>query len=368
MTIFVQIHLLVDYPAANLNRDDSGRPKTLIYGGVERLRVSSQSVKRALRTGAVFIGELGDVLGMRAQTFGTLLEEVLMAEPYNLDRKTAIKKARLLIEHDKLGSLKKEKGGKDATSETAQLAHLGPDEIARLRGLAARLAAGEALEEKEALVLLERPRAADIALFGRMLADNPGFNVEAAVQIAHAFTTHAAEVEDDYFTAVDEIKVARKEADRGAGFVGVQQYGAGVFYQYACLDTRLLLENLSGDVALAKRTAAALVKALAETSPRGKQNSFASRSKARYGLVEVGEQAPRTLASAFLDPIRKADYLERSVEALRGLRAGFDKAYDAGADETAEMLVAVEGEKSSGTLADLVKLAGRAVERQAGAA
>jgi CRISPR system Cascade subunit CasC len=362
MTAFVQIHLLVDYPAANLNRDDSGRPKTVIYGGAERLRVSSQSVKRALRTGPVFQAALAGALGTRAQSFGDILIDILTKPPHGLERAVAVQRARAVVEHDRLGKLKAAPKGREEIADTEQLAHLGPDEIERLEALAERVVAGGALDDNAMLVLTERPRAADIAMFGRMLADNPGHNVDASVQIAHAFTTHAVEVEDDYFTAVDELKQARREADRGAGFVGVQQFGAGLFYQYACLDTRTLLANLSGDVDLAARAAAALVEGLATTSPKGKQNSFASRAIANYALVEVGPQQPRTLASAFQTPVRGEGQTAKSVEALRKLRRDFAVAYGPGSDEQAEMEIG-----GAGTLAALTALAGKAVRDAAAA-
>ena len=159
-------------------------------------------------------------------------------------------------------------------------------------------------------VLTERPRAADIAMFGRMLADIPKFNVEAAAQVAHAFTTHRAVVEDDYFTAVDELKAERKEADKGAGFVGVAEFGTGLFYLYACVNASLLADNLRDDKELAGKTAAAFIEALAKTSPSGKQNSYASRSHATYGLVETGSQQPRSLAAAFLKPVGSNEAME----------------------------------------------------------
>lgn len=356
MTTFIQLHFLVDYPAANLNRDDSGRPKTLIYGGAERLRISSQSIKRALRTGAVFNERLKGALGTRAQSFGSILEVALIEG--GMARDKAIAKAKEVVAHDKLGKIKKAKSADEDTSDTEQLAHLGPDEIERLEALAEHVANDGTLDEKTMAVLLERPKAADIAMFGRMLADNPGYNVEAAAQVAHAFTTHRQEVEDDYFTAVDELKAARKDADRGAGFVGVQQFGAGLFYQYACLDASLLKANLSGDTDLAAQAAAALVEGLATTSPKGKQNSYASRSIARYGLVEVGPQTPRTLASAFLKPVGGNNLFGKSVERLQGLRQDFTRAYGSGCDASAEFIVAVDGDATpGGDLAGLIQLA-----------
>ena len=137
---------------------------------------------------------------------------------------------------------------------------------------------------------------ADIAMFGRMLADNADFNREAAVQVAHAFTTHRVTVEDDFYTAVDDLKT--KAEDAGAGFVGELGFGSGLFYLYVCIDGDLLVANLGGNGGVAKSAVAALAEALATVSPGGKQASFASRARAEYLLVEKGSQQPRTLGSA----------------------------------------------------------------------
>ena len=136
-------------------------------------------------------------------------------------------------------------------------------------------------------------------MFGRMLADNADFNREAAVQVAHAYTTHRVAVEDDFYTAVDDLKT--KAEDAGAGFVGELGFGSGLFYLYVCIDTDLLVANLGGNDGLAAKSAvAALTEALATVSPGGKQASFASRSRAAYLLVEKGDQQPRTFAGAFV--------------------------------------------------------------------
>ncbi len=352
MSTFIQAHFLVAYPAANLNRDDSGRPKTMIYGGAERLRISSQSLKRAVRTSTVFDEQLHGHVGSRSQTFGKLLEEELMKPPHNLDADAAAKKAAVVIQKDKLGTIK-------SGSDTEQLAHLSPEEMTRLKALAARVASADVLEEKDALVLTERPKAADIAMFGRMLAENPRYNVEAAAQVAHAFTTHRAVVEDDYFTAVDELKAQRKDTDKGAGFVGVAEFGTGLFYLYACVNSSLLVDNLRDDKDLAAKTTAAFIEALAKTSPSGKQNSFASRAHALYGLVETGSQQPRSLAAAFLKPVDAAreeggDLLLASTVRLVALRKAYEHAYGKGCDHHKSMKLLPQPE---GNLADLVRLA-----------
>ncbi|QCI66840.1 type I-E CRISPR-associated protein Cas7/Cse4/CasC [Phreatobacter stygius] len=351
MTRFLQLHLLTPYAAANLNRDDTGRPKTLNFGGAERLRISSQSLKRAFRISDVFIQGLPGALGKRSQHFAHELVAALIAR--GLSEEEARARAEAVIKHDKLGKVKK------GQAATEQLVHLGPDELATIAGLADRLAASADLNEKKVLVLKDKPRAADIAMFGRMLADNPGFNVEAAVQVAHAFTTHRATVEDDYYTAVDDIKNADDEADRGAGFIGVQEFGAGLFYLYICVNADLLVDNLSGDTALAADAVEALIRAAATVSPSGKQNAFASRAKARYALLEIGKETPRSLASAFQHAVGgrsgEDDHFEASYRRLTDLRNGFAAAYGEASQGT-EMKVAADG---SGSLADLVG-AGRA--------
>jgi CRISPR system Cascade subunit CasC len=353
MSRFIQLHLLTAYPAANLNRDDTGRPKTLTFGGAERLRVSSQSLKRAFRTSSVFTEGLPGALGKRSQDFMRALVSAL--EGRGLDAVEAVARAEALIEHDKLGKVKKGKG------QTEQLVHLGPDELATIESLADRLASGTALDEKAMLILKDKPRAADIAMFGRMLADNSGFNVDAAVQVAHAFTTHRVSVEDDYYTAVDDLKNADPDQDRGAGFIGVQEYGAGLFYLYICINADLLVENLSGDAALCADTVEAMIRAAATVSPTGKQNAFASRAKASYLLIEIGEETPRTLAAAFQHAVgsrrNEEDQIEASITRIRDLRAGFAKAYDERFDVTKEMVV---GEDGGFSLSDVI-VAARAV-------
>lgn len=359
MSIFLQLHVLTAYPAANLNRDDTGRPKTLIFGGQERLRVSSQSLKRAIRTSDVFADALGGALGTRSNIFaGSLVKELRARE---MAEEEIYKRVGTVIEKDKLGKLKKDK-----PTDTEQLVHLAPEELARLNALADRLVEGSDLAGKEALVLVDKPRAADIALFGRMLADNPAYNVEAAAQVAHAFTTHRVSVEDDYYTAVDDLKAANLEADRGAGFIGVQEYGAGIFYLYVCVDVSLLARNLPGDNnALATAAAEALVDAACTVSPKGKQNSYASRAYASFALAEMGSRAPRTLAAAFLKPVGAVgenDYGAASAERLLELRGKFDDAY--GKCWSKDSVMDVPGGK--GSLSELKALAREAVNATAG--
>jgi CRISPR system Cascade subunit CasC len=343
MSHFLQLHLLTFYPPSNLNRDDTGRPKTATVGGVPRLRISSQALKRAWRTSSVFAERLREHRGERTQRFGEEIQAHLRERGTAPERALAI--ARDIAQH--FGKVKPER---DATpARTEQLAFISPEERAAALDLADRIAGGEAVELTPEQLLRHTDTAADIAMFGRMLADNPIYNREAAVQVAHAITTHRVTVEDDYYTAIDDLKTA--DEDAGAGFVGELGFGSGIFYIYACVDTALLVRNLGGERALAAASCAALAEAGATVSPKGKQPSFAARARAHYIRAEFGNAQPRTLAGAFVRPVAGADLASCSVTRLEDWRQKLDRAYGPAAEADATMDVAAE----RGTLAEIVE-------------
>ena len=348
MTDFLQLHLLTAYGPSNLNRDDTGRPKSVVFGGVPRLRVSSQSLKRAWRESTVFRDGLDGHLARRTQRLGADLLDHLRKG--GMDDERSLEVARDIA--GVFGKLRKVSDKDDATF-IEQLAFVSPEERATAFELADRALAGGEVAATPEEVLQKADSAADIAMFGRMLADNPRFNREAAVQVAHAITTHRAIAEDDYYTAVDDLKSRDEPDDAGAGFVGVQEYGAGVFYLYVCVDRGLLLDNLGGSQAVRDASLAALAEAAATVSPRGKQASFASRSCAIYALAERGGEQPRSLAAAFLKPVAGEDQGTASVNALEGFRDRVDAAYGDRADDRCTL--DVNGGK--GTLQELVAFA-----------
>ena len=358
MTTFLQMHVLTAYAPSNLNRDDSGRPKTADFGGVPRLRVSSQSLKRAWRTSAVFGDRLRGHMGARTQRIGHEVHAHLTTGGMSEDQATTV--ARAIAEH--FGKLA---DPKDANPTfTRQLAFIAPEERARAFGLADRALAGEAIKPAPGDLLLRADSAADIAMFGRMLADNPSYNREAAVQVAHALTTHACAVEDDYYVAVDDLKRAEDREDSGTSFIGVQEFGAGLFYLYACIDIDLLRRNLDGDASLARDAVAALLEAAATVAPRGKQASFASRARASYMLVERGSQQPRSLAASFLKPVDArregdGDVVEASIGRIEGFRTRLDEVYGSCADDRSAFLVTPG--RALGSLQETVSFAREAV-------
>jgi CRISPR system Cascade subunit CasC len=353
MTTFLQLHLLTAYAPSNLNRDDTGRPKTAEFGGVQRLRVSSQSLKRAWRTSSAFVARVGDRVGSRTQRLGLDLQAYMIEK--GMDAKDAQAAARAIAVT--FGKLEDEKG--DKATLIKQLAFISPEERKRAFGFADRAIRGEKVAPTAADLLSRDDGAADIAMFGRMLADNPKFNREAAVQVAHALTTHRAAVEDDYYVAVDDLKDPADREDAGTSFIGVQEFGAGLFYLYVCVDCDLLSGNLGGDVELAKQTVSALIECAATVAPGGKQASFASRARASFGLVELGTQQPRSLAAAFMMPVDRkdedGDVVSASISRLLGFRANLDQVYGPCADDHAQFQATPQS--ASGSLADLLKFA-----------
>jgi len=341
MTRFIQLHLLTSYPPSNLNRDDAGNPKTARVGGIERLRISSQSLKRAWRTSDVFQQRLAGNIGTRTKRLG---REAFQAF---IDAGIAEKKATEWASQiaKVYGSVKK-----DQPLEIEQLVHIAPEERETLDALIRKIAEEKREPSGEELkTLLHEQHAVDIAMFGRMLAAQPDYNAEAAVQVAHAFGVHASVIEDDYFTAVDDLNVS----DSGAGHVGEAGFAAAVFYQYVCIDRDRLKENLAGDEALTKKALGALAEAVLTVGPSGKQNSFASRARAHYALAEKGPQQPRSLSLAFVAPVTGVNYAADAISALKKIQQNMDAVYGDCADSRCEIDVLA----GHGTMKEFVEFA-----------
>ncbi len=350
MSRFLQLHFLTVYPPSNPNRDDQGRPKTASFGGAPRLRLSSQSIKRAVRESDVMTRELTGAMGVRTQRIGEAIRDTLLAEGAAEAEVT-----KIVTEIVRIFGVIDAEAQKKGAIRTRQLAFISPQERSLALDLARKALAGEALPKDKALrseILRHADGAADIAMFGRMLADDPEYNREAAVQVSHALTTHRALVEDDFFTAVDDLKSAAEDA--GAGFVGDAGFGSGVYYLYACVDCDLLEENLAGDRALATRAVAALAEGLATTAPSGKQNSFAHRPRAGHIRAEFGAQQPRSLAGAFFKPVAGEDLMAASVAALEEMAGKMDTAYGPACDRT-EVMDLGRGDGSLGAIRAFVE-------------
>jgi len=370
MSTFIQLHMLTSYPPSNLNRDDLGRPKTAVMGGKNRLRVSSQSLKRAWRTSEIFEKTLDGHIGTRTRRLGK--EKIISELPKDNPVSEVWAKDILAVygePDDEPGMLKQlvfvspaeEKVLKEFLQEVKDALsnnNTGGAAIQEIRSLQAKRSEKTKAEDKkkitnqivgklrDLLLIAKITSAFDIAMFGRMLASSPTHNIEAAVQVAHAITVHEVAVEDDYFTAVDDLNRGKEEM--GAAHIGETEFAAGVFYLYACINRDLLLENLGGDTELADKAIAALMEASAKVSPSGKQSSFASR--ASYILAEKGNQQPRSLSVAFLKPVKGENILTTAISELEKRRDNFDKVYGPCYDD----FKTLNAETGEGSLAEII--------------
>ena len=319
-----EIHMLKNYPPTNLNRDDTGAPKTCVFGGVTRGRISSQCLKRSWRTSDLFKTEVGEEnLGVRTRKLPALVADKLLelgVAPALVD---AVK-PRITGFGNKDG-----KETKDGT--TAQVIFFAPQDIeAAALAVKEKIAGCKTAKDVEKLKAKDlqeavtgadiRPITLDIALFGRMVTCDAFRDVEAAMQVAHAISTNKVCVESDYFTAMDDLLRGETIDEKGAAMIGDLDYNASCYYLYASLDTDELLENLkySEDAeAIVKKALPALLRAMAFTDPSGKQNSFAGHVLPSAVMVECKtRKVPTSMVNAFVKPAGTADPVEDSIRKL----------------------------------------------------
>lgn len=353
MTTFLQFHVLTSYGPSNPNRDDQGRPKQAMVGGAPRLRLSSQSVKRALRESSFFALDLKGNLGIRTKRlYEGLVEQLVKGGAAVTSAHKAAEEVAGIF-----GKLEAPRKDAPEAKVATTLAFISPAEWALAHDMAAKVLVGDALpkdKDLKKLVLRRADGAVDIAMFGRMLADDADFNRDAAVQVSHAITTHAAQAEEDWYSAVDDLN---KAEDTGAAHLGESAFGSGIFYQYVCVNVDLLMENLGGDADLAARGLNALSRALAVATPTGKQNSHAHRPRACYIRAERGPQAPRDLTGAFFHPIKMQPWAAQSVAALEDTAAKIDRAYGLACDA----MVVMDVERGIGTLDEIAAFAAASI-------
>lgn len=344
MTTFIQLHLLTAYAPSNLNRDDLGRPKTAKMGNTDRLRISSQSLKRAWRTSDCFYQSLSDHIGSRSRRFAQDWVYKPMIDngiSEKIAKESAIKIA------GQFGKLKNEKSPKDPLTnlEIEQLVHISSNEQQAIKQLVDLLISEKREPTDNEVKLLRKENSSiDIALFGRMLADSPAFNIEAACQVSHALGVSTVTIENDFFTAVDDLN--NYDVDAGSAHLGSRGFASALFYTYVCISRDLLLENLNGDEVLVEKTLKALTESAAKVAPTGMQNSFASRAYTSYLLIEKGSQQPRSLAVAYFNPIRSQDLVNDAIIRLEEQRDKFDKVYG----QCADSRYVLNSETGEGTL------------------
>lgn len=311
----VDIHVIQTVPPSNLNRDDTGSPKNAIYGGVRRARVSSQAWKRAARLDFDTYLDKSD-LGVRTKRVVELIAvEIASQSPELADRGEEIATAVLVAAGIKLG-----KPRKGDIEESGYLIFLSRGQIEGLALLGIKAAADgmQGLDKKAVKDVFKATNSIDVALFGRMVADDADLNVDASAQVAHALSVHAVETEYDYFTAVDDHKNEDAEEDAGAGMIGTVEFNSSTLYRYATVDVDGLKANL-GDSAATTRALDAFVRSFVTSMPAGKQNTFANRTLPDAVVVRVRTDQPVSLVGAFEEAVVARDGVGRLATAAAQL-------------------------------------------------
>lgn len=291
--IYVDFHALQSVPPSNLNRDDTGSPKTALLGGVRRARVSSQSWKKAMRD--AFVERYpGEEFGVRTLNAPLLLADELIRRAPDIDGDKAIDFAVKAFNAAKIQTDKK-------TNKTKALFFISKHQIRTLANiiLTEGFDPSDSVTKKTIKEALNTEHAVDMALFGRMVADDPVFNVDAACQVAHAIGVSKVVPEFDYFTAVDDDS---REDHAGAGMIGTIEYDSSTFYRYANIGMTQLMHNL-GSKSAAVHAVSEFLDVFCASLPSGKQNTFAAQTLPSAVLVEVRTGRPVSYVNAFELPV-----------------------------------------------------------------
>lgn len=325
-----EIHMLKNYPPVNLNRDESGAPKSCMFGGTTRGRVSSQCLKRSWRTSPLLAQAVGtEHLGIRTRKLPQLVAEKLTEMGVSQEYIDAVL--------PKISGFGNKDGAENKDGNyTAQIISYAPEDIqAVAESIYGTLKNCPSLKEVKGLKAKElqeavkgaqnRPITLDMALFGRMVTSNAFRDVEAAMQVAHAISTNKLNMESDYFTAMDDLLSGDTVEEKGSAMIGDTDYNSACYYSYASLDTDILMVNLKDtpDAAqIVKVAIPALIRTMALTNPSGKQNSFAGNVLPSAILIECKEEkVPVSMVNAFVKPIKPEaandyDLIKGSIEAL----------------------------------------------------
>ena len=330
--MLIEIHMLKNYPPVNLNRDDSGAPKTCFFGGVQRGRISSQCLKRSWRMSESFrkLGSAGIRTRRMPERVANCLREKGIDDAY-------AERAQMM-----LTGILNDKGTEIKEGYTKQVAFYSPEDIDKLTDSVIKainadgdLKKFKARKANDFRKLVDgaktRPITADIALFGRMVTSDCFRDVDASIQVAHAISTHAVSRESDYSTAVDDLL---KPGEVGAGMMDDVDFNSCCYYEYAALDTDQLRENLKytdNCEELMDRLVPALLRTMIVTNPSGKQNTFAGQVLPALILVECKrDKIPLSYVNAFEDPVTPyggQGIVTKSVARLSAHVAAMDAAY-----------------------------------------
>ncbi|UQI49718.1 type I-E CRISPR-associated protein Cas7/Cse4/CasC (plasmid) [Streptomyces sp. HU2014] len=397
----LDIHILQAVPPSNLNRDDTGTPKSATYGGVRRARVSSQAWKRAARKAFEELLPASE-LGVRTKKVAEVLAERIRERDTSLTASVAIELAAETLRVATGSKIeppkRKSKGEPDDTDresgqapESSYLMFLSSRQLDALAALALEGGPGgdakalkKYLQAKENKVrarqAADSQHSVDIALFGRMVADSTDLNVDAAAQVAHAISVHAAEIESDYFTAVDDKS---REDESGAGMIGSIDFNSSTLYRYAAVDVNELHRNLGGGLdekqsptIPAQKAVGAFLEAFVTSLPTGKINTFGNHTLPAAVIVKLRTRRPISFVGAFEEPVNVGEaggFMRQTCERLANYVPDLERQYGVTEDERSwvvrvgEQTKVLQGLGTEVTLKELVKDVEAAVAERLGA-
>lgn len=311
--LYLDINVIQSVPPSCINRDDTGSPKTAIYGGVKRSRVSSQSWKKAMRD---YFRENFDErdLAYRSLKIVSIIADAIVEKSPD----TSVEDAENMAKE----SLKL-LGIKSKEMNTAALFFISKKQA---ENIAEIMLSGDA-DKKMLAAALKRDKGIELSLFGRFVADDPDLNVDASSQVAHSISTHRVENEYDFFTAVDD---KRDDSEQGAGMMGVVEYNSSTLYRYSTIAVHDLYDNLEDKEVLSKAIGA-FIRSFLVSMPDGKQNTFANRTLPYAVLIAIRRDQPVNLVGAFESPIRpnkngggyNEDSVRKMIEYKKSVESSF---------------------------------------------
>ncbi|EFQ49114.1 type I-E CRISPR-associated protein Cas7/Cse4/CasC [Lactobacillus iners] len=309
--LFLDIHAIQTVPPSNINRDDTGSPKTAQYGGVTRARVSSQSWKRAIRK---YFYDKGDTqnIGIRSCDIVKYIAKKIVDKDNSISVEDAITLVEKTLNAAKLST-------KD--QKLKALFFISNNQADKF----AQACLDKKTDKTELQEILKTDTSIDIDLFGRMLADDPSLNEDASSQVAHAISTHAIESEFDFYTAVDDLA---PEDNAGAGMLGTLEYDSSTLYRYANIALHDFYKQL-GDKEEVIDAVKLFVEAFVKSMPTGKINSFANQTLPQAVVVSLRSDRPINLVSAFEEPIKSENgYVDKSIQKLFAEYVKYEKILD----------------------------------------
>lgn len=309
--MLIEIHAIQNFAPSCLNRDDTGSPKDCIFGGSRRARISSQCFKRSIREYFNKFENFKENSGIRTKKiYDFILEGLKDLDKPQKQKEDVVKEIiESTLKFDKKDNILQYLvffDKKELQYLISQIKNNFDKIVSKSKEIDIKKLFYECLENKSAI---------DIALFGRMIADVPEKTIEASCQFAHAISTHKVNIEDDFFTALDDLNT---KSDPGAGMMGNIEFDSACFYRYANINFVKLLSNLKGNKELAINAIEMFLKSFVYSIPSAKQSTFAAQNLPSFVLITISENgSPWSLTNAFEKPVGSENgFIEQSIYAL----------------------------------------------------